>query len=188
MQSVTRITDEEYLERERAAETKSELVHGQMIARAGVSPRHNALVRNVLVALATRLRGKPCQPYPSDLRIHVPATGLYTYPDVTVVCAPIEHHPQDAATILNPRVLVEVLSERTEAFDRGAKFAHYRSIASLHTYVLVSSDEPRVEWYVRGDDGVFSLHEAVGASATMHLAAIEVAVPLTEIFADLPEA
>jgi Uma2 family endonuclease len=180
------MTGEEYLDRERAAVSKSELVNGQMIAMAGVSPRHNGIVRNLLIALGTRLRGKSCQPYPSDLRVHVPATGLYTYPDVTVACGPLEHHPKDTATILNPRVLIEVLSDRTEAFDRGAKFAHYRSIASLSTYVLVSSDEARVEWYVRGDDGVFGLHEAVGSSATMALDALAVTIPIAELYADLP--
>src|SRR5947209_4150471 len=142
MQPISRMTEDEYLARERVASSKSELVNGQAVAMAGASPRHNAIVRNLLLALGSRLRGKPCQPYPSDLRVHVPATGLYAYPDVTIVCAPIEHHPKDEATVMNPRVIIEVLSAGTEAFDRGAKFAHYRSIASLRTYVLVGGEEP----------------------------------------------
>lgn len=188
MQSHARVSEEEYLARERSAQMRSELISGEIVARAGASARHNALARNVLFSLTGRLRGKPCQPYPSDLRIHVPATGLYTYPDVSVVCAPIERHPKDEATIVNPRVLIEVLSERTEAFDRGAKFAHYRSIVSLRTYVLVSSNEPRVEWYVRGDDGIFSLHEAVGGGATvrMRIDVLDVTIPVAELYEDLP--
>ena len=186
MQPLNRMSEDEYLALERAAVSKSELLNGQMLAMAGASVRHNVLVRNLLIALGTRLRGRPCQPYPSDLRINVPATGLYTYPDVTVVCAPIQRHPNDHATIVNPRLLIEVLSDGTEAFDRGAKFAHYRSVLSMSTYVVVSSHEPRVEWYVRGDDGIFRLHEAVGEAATVHLEVIDVSIPLGEIYADLP--
>jgi Uma2 family endonuclease len=186
MQPHARVSEDEYLARERLADERSELVNGHIVAMAGASPRHNAIVRNILLALGSRLRGKPCQPFPSDQRVHVPATGLYAYPDVSVICGALERHRKDDATVLNPRVLVEVLSERTEAFDRGAKFAHYRSIASLRTYVLVTQDEERVEWYERGDDGAFTLHEAVGDGATVRLPSIEVDFPLADLYVDLP--
>ncbi len=186
MQPHGHTSEDEYLARERTAPSKSELVNGQVLAMAGASPRHNALVRNLLVAIGTRLRGKPCQPYPSDLRVHVPATGLYAYPDVSVVCAPIERHRKDDATVLNPRILFEVLSDGTEAFDRGAKFAHYRSITSLQTYVLVSQTEARVEWYELRTEG-WVLHEAVGADAKLHFVSLGIEIPLAELYSDLPD-
>lgn len=130
MQPIGRVTADEYLARERTATEKSELVNGVMVAMAGASKRHNAIVANLLIALGNRLRGTPCRPYPSDMRVHVPATGLFTYPDVTIFCGSPESLNKDSETFLNPRVIIEVLSDKTEAFDRGAKFAHYRSIVT----------------------------------------------------------
>lgn len=187
MQPVGRVTEDEYLAREKAATEKSELVNGVVVAMSGASKRHNAIVRNLIVALGSRLRGKPCQPYPSDMRVHVPATGLFAYPDVSVFCGPLESLKKDSETFLNPRVIIEVLSDKTEAYDRGAKFAHYRSIASLETYVLVSQHEPRVEWYEREADGGFKLHEAVGEPSAVSLPRVDASIPVAEIYADLPE-
>jgi Uma2 family endonuclease len=186
MQPVGHVTEDEYLARERLATEKSELVNGQIIAMSGASKRHNAIVANLLVALGTRLRGKTCRPYPSDMRVHVPATGLFTYPDVTIFCGSPESLKKDGETFVSPRAIVEVLSDKTEAYDRGAKFAHYRSIASLQTYVLVSQHEARVEWYEREPDG-FKLHEAVGDDAVVDLTQIPISFPLSEVYADLPE-
>jgi Uma2 family endonuclease len=187
MQPVGRVSEDEYLARERLAVEKSELVNGVIVAMAGASKRHNAIVRNLLRALGNRLDGQPCQPFPSDLRIHVPATGLYTYPDVTVICGPPESHRKDSDTFVNPRVIFEVLSDKTEAFDRGAKFAHYRSIPSLRTYVLVSQDEVRVEWYERGEGRAFIFRDAVGEGATIELPAIGVSLAIADVYANLPE-
>lgn len=185
MQPLPTLTEDEYLARERTASARSELVGGHPVAMAGASLRHNAIVRNLLVALSSRLRGRPCQPYPSDVRVHVPVTGLYAYPDVSIFCEPVARHPKDAHTFLNPRVLCEVLSEATEAYDRGAKFSHYRAIASLETYVLVSQLEARVEWYTRGEGG-WVLHEAVGDRAVVELLDGGVTLPIAELYADLP--
>jgi len=187
MQPIGRVTDDEYLAHEKNATEKSELVNGVIVAMAGASKRHNAIVGNLIIALGARLRGTPCRPYPSDMRIHVPATGLFTYPDVTVFCGAPESLKKDAETFINPRVVIEVLSDKTEAFDRGAKFAHYRSIPSLQTYVLVSQHEARVEWYERESDGGFKLHEAVGASSAVSLPQLGTSLPVSEIYADLPE-
>jgi Uma2 family endonuclease len=187
MQPSGRVTDDEYLAREKTATEKSELVNGVVLGMAGASKRHNAIVRNLIFVLTVRLRGQPCQPYPSDMRVHVPATGLFTYPDLTVFCGNPESLKKDSETFINPRVIIEVLSEKTEAFDRGAKFAHYRSIASLDTYVLVSQHEPRVEWYERESDGGFKLHEAVGASSVVSLPRLDASLSLAEIYADLPD-
>jgi Uma2 family endonuclease len=187
MQPAGRVTEDEYLARERVATEKSEFVNGMIMAMSGASLRHNAIVANLIGVLIDRLRGKPCRPYPSDVRIHVPATGLFTYPDVTIFCGPAESLKKDSETFVSPRVIVEVLSDKTEAYDRGAKFAHYRSIASLRTYVLVSQHEARIEWYEREPDGGFKLHEAVGEEAVVDLAQVPVSFPLSEIYVDLPE-
>ncbi len=116
MQPFTRVSEDEYLAAERAAATKHELISGQIVAMAGASIRHNAMVGNVVIALGTRLRGKACFTLPSDQRTHVPATGLYTYPDVSVICGDPQRHRKDSETLLNPRVLVEVLSKSTEGY------------------------------------------------------------------------
>ncbi len=185
MQPFTRVTEDEYLARERSAETKHELINGQMVAMAGARPRHNAIVANLVVALGARLRGSGCRPLGSDQRIYVPATGLYTYPDVSIVCGEPALHPKDDLTITNPRVLFEVLSEGTEAYDRGAKFGHYRSIASLETYVMVTQGEARAERYDRLQEG-WHLVEAVGGDAVLELRTVQISIPLSELYVDLP--
>jgi Uma2 family endonuclease len=142
-------TPAEYLALERASETKHELVNGEIVAMAGASPEHNLIAGNLIRRLAELLDARPCVVLTSDQRVHVPATGLYAYPDVTVICGGIERHPDDDHALVNPRVIVEVLSDSTEAYDRGAKFAHYQSIPSLEEYALVSTRERRVEHYRR---------------------------------------
>jgi Uma2 family endonuclease len=139
----------EYLALERDALAKHEYLDGVIYATAGGTPEHSALAANVIRALGNLLADRPCQLYTSDLRVRVTATGLATYPDVSIVCGPLERAPDDANAVANPLVIVEVLSERTEAYDRGEKFAHYRRLASLSAYVLVTQYEPRVEVYTR---------------------------------------
>ena len=143
----TVVSEDEYLALERKSETKHELINGVIVAMAGASYEHNTTAANLLVALGMRLRGRPCRPLGSDQRIHIPATGLYTYPDVSVVCGKPEFHSKDRDTLLNPRVIIEVLSDSTEAYDRGAKFAHYRGIPSLAEYALAAQDEPMIEFF-----------------------------------------
>jgi Uma2 family endonuclease len=161
------ISEDEYLELERRSETKHELVNGQIIAMAGATFQHNDIAANVLAALRVLLRGKGCKAVGSDQRVHVPATGLFTYPDVTVVCGAPVFHAKDRDSLLNPRVLVEVLSDSTEAYDRGAKFAHYRSIPSFVEYVLVAQDEFRVEHFRRveteTEQWLLTVHRGEGA-------------------------
>ncbi|MCA9558070.1 MAG: Uma2 family endonuclease, partial [Myxococcales bacterium] len=144
------LSEAEYLARERLADTKHEYVNGVAVAMAGGSPRHNVIATNIAGELRARLRGQPCRPTNSDQRVHVAHTGLYTYPDVTVICGQPETHPEDRNTLCNPRVIFEVLSTSTEAYDRGAKFRHYRRSESLAEYVLVSQHERLVEHFRRG--------------------------------------
>ncbi|MCC6552512.1 MAG: Uma2 family endonuclease [Polyangiaceae bacterium] len=175
-------TEDEYLDRERRSETKSELLHGVIVAMAGASPKHNAIVMNLGAALKLRLKGRRCLVFPSDQRVHVEATGLFTYPDVTVVCDKPRLHPKDRDTLLNPKVVVEVLSSSTEAYDLGAKFAHYQSIRSFEEYVLVTQSGKRVEHFRRIETGQWLLTVSEGDDSVLVLPALGCEIPLSEIY------
>src|SRR5437016_3013728 len=177
-QRISKLTPAEYLAIERAAELRSEYYRGEMFAMAGGSARHSRIKTNVLVELGVRLKGHECAPYDSDLRVCVAATGLYTYPDASVICGPLEFDDEHRDTVLNPTVLVEVLSESSEAYDRGKKFNHYRRIESLQEYLLVSQDEPKIEHYLRCDDGSWKLTEAAGLEVTLRLPSLGIDPPL----------
>ena len=181
-QRVASFTPAEYLRRERAAEYRSEYYAGEIFAMAGGSPRHSLIKLNISAMLRDRLLKLPCTPYDSDLRIRIP-TGLYTYPDVSVICGELAFDDEHKDTVLNPTVLVEVLSPTTEAYDRGKKFDHYRRIESLREYVLVSQDEPRVERFLRNDDGTWTLAIASGLSDSIALPSLGLTLPLSEVFA-----
>ena len=180
-QRVASFAPAEYLRRERAAEYRSEYYAGEIFAMAGGSPRHSLIKMNIGAMLRDRLLNRPCTPYDSDLRVRIPS-GMYTYPDVSVVCGELEFDDEFKDTILNPTVLVEVLSPTTEAYDRGKKFDHYRRIESLREYVLVSQDEPRVERFLRNDDGTWTLAIASGLSESITLPSIGVTLSLSEVF------
>jgi Uma2 family endonuclease len=168
-------TPEQYLILERKAEYKSEYINGQILAMAGASRAHNLIAGNLYREISQQLRGRPCEAYISDMRVKVSRTGLYTYPDVVVVCGDIRFEDVSNDTLLNPTVLVEVLSASTEAYDRGEKFAHYRRLESLQEYVLVAQDKVRIEQYVRqGTQWVLS-----------EVSAFEEAVPLASIGCDI---
>ena len=145
----TYYTPEEYLALERKAEHKSEYVNGKIYAMSGASREHNLITTNISGELYAQLKGKPCELYSSDLRVKVSPTGMYTYPDVVVVCGRPALEDDQFDTLTNPTLIVEVLSPSTEAYDRGEKFAHYRRLESLVEYVLVSQDKIRVEHFVR---------------------------------------
>ncbi len=157
-------------------------MNGAIVAMAGASYEHNTIAANVLTALNVRLRGKGCRAVGSDQRVHVPATGLFTYPDVTVVCGKPDFHPKDPDTLLNPRVIVEVLSGSTEAYDRGAKFAHYRSLPSLVEYILIAQNGPLVEHFQRIESGQWLFTVYRGEGATAALPALGCELPLAEVY------
>ncbi len=144
-----RSTPEEYLVRERKAQYRSEFVEGRVYAMAGASRAHNLVAGNVFAELRAQLRGKSCEAYVSDMRVKVSRTGLYTYPDVVAVCGEPRFEDAHVDTLLNPVVIVEVLSGSTEGYDRGEKFSHYRRLESLREYVLVAQDRVRVEHFAR---------------------------------------
>jgi len=156
----------DYLALEEASNTKHEFLSGEIYGMAGGTPEHAALSVAVSSSLLAQLRGGPCRVYSSDLRVRVLATGLATYPDVTVVCGEVERDPESPTTVVNPRVVVEVLSEGTEAYDRGQKLDHYRRIPSLAAVVLVSHRTPTIEVWERAPDGAWRRRESgVGQSA-----------------------
>ena len=176
------LTPQEYLSRERRAETKSEYLRGEMFAMSGASREHNLIVGNVSRELGQQLRQRPCEVYQADMRVKVSPTGLYTYPDVTVVCGEPQFEDAEVDTLLNPTVLVEVLSPSTADYDRGGKFAHYRRLASLQEYVLISQDGPLVEHYVRQDSDQWLLTEQRGLEDMLVLPSIGCRIPLAEIY------
>lgn len=179
----TRMEYGEYLALEERSAAKHEYLRGEVLAMAGGTPEHAALASAMTVALGTALRGRPCRLFSSDLRIRVAETDLTTYADVAVVCGRLEVAPDDRNAATNPVVIVEVLSDSTEAYDRGAKFAHYRRLPSLREYVLVAQDARRVEVYRRNESGRFELFEFVGGQ-TLELASISVSVGVDELYAN----
>jgi Uma2 family endonuclease len=144
-----KLTPEEYLAIERKAEQRSEYFDGEMFAMVGASRRHNRIVTNLVAGLDNQLRERPCNVYSSDMRVKVSSTGLYTYPDVVVTCGEELFDDSHNDTLLNPIVIIEVLSESTEAYDRGKKFEQYQQIETLSEYLLVAQDHRRVEQYIR---------------------------------------
>jgi Uma2 family endonuclease len=175
-------TAEDYLAFERDSDTKHEFIDGQPVAMSGASREHNLLVSAVVSALYTGLRGSPCEVYPSDMRVNVAASGLYTYPDVVVVCEEPVFTDDHVDTLTNPKLLVEVLSESTERYDRGAKFQSYRQLPSFREYLLVSQTEPRIERFLRADDDTWTLTDAYGRDAVLVLESIDVELKLAEVY------
>lgn len=143
------LTPAEYLVLERKATTKSEYLNGRVYAMVGASREHNLIAVNMASELHGQLRERPCETYINDMRVKIAPAGLYTYPDVVVVCEKPRFEDADLDTLLNPTVLIEVLSPSTEAYDRGEKFAHYRQLESLREYLLVAQNRVCVERYFR---------------------------------------
>jgi Uma2 family endonuclease len=175
------ITAAEYLEIERKAEIKSEYIAGRMYAMSGASRQHNLIAGNTLSEIHPQLRGKDCQAYVSDMRVKVSPTGIYTYPDVVAVCGEPRFEDAHVDTLLNPTVIVEVLSRSTEAYDRGEKFAHYRRIESLREYVLVAQDKIRIEHY-RRDGEEWVLSEISDPAGILHLPSIDCQVSVAAMY------
>jgi Uma2 family endonuclease len=185
-----RLTPAEYLAIERAADFKSEFFAGEMFAMAGASPPHVLITGNVAAELHAQLKGRPCRVYSSDLRVRVSETGLYTYPDVVVVCGEQQFDDEKGESLLNPTLIVEVLSETTEAYDRGDKFGHYRRLPSLREYILVAQDRQWTERYTRQEEGSgWLLTEVSGPEGVVSLASIGCELALREVYdkVELPE-
>jgi Uma2 family endonuclease len=181
--SVSRYTPAEYLALERDADCKHEYYDGYITAMAGGSPEHNRIAGNFFRKLGNQFEDRECEAFISDVRLLVSSTGLYTYPDVMAVCGePLFEKLEGVKSLLNPTMIVEVLSRTTEAYDRGDKFVKYRRIESLKDYVLVSQDTIWVERYTRrGDEWVLSDFNGLGDTVELH--SIGCAISLPEIYA-----
>lgn len=167
-QPLHRYTLQQYLTLSGGSDTKLEFLEGDIFAMAGGSPAHSARCLAIGSELRNQLESRPCRPYDSNLRIRVVPTGLWTYPDVTVICGKLEVDPADKNTATNPTLIVEVLSDSTESYDRGLKFEHYKQIASLKEYVLASQHEPLIEVLRRGEREEWTRLEArVGGRLTL---------------------
>lgn len=181
--SVQRLTEAEYLEIERAAEFKSEFFGGEMFAMSGGTRWHSLITANAIRALGNKLAGSKCIVFDSNLRVKVEATGLYTYPDVIISCDNPRFVDYEMDTLLNPTLLVEVLSESTETYDRIGKFENYRQIPSLREYVLIHQDEPRAEQYVRTENNDWLFRDTAGLENLLQISSLNISIPLAEIFA-----
>ncbi|MCP3960966.1 MAG: Uma2 family endonuclease [bacterium] len=178
---------EEYLAFERESEIKHEYLDGEIFAMSGASRKHNRISWNIAEALGPQLRESDCEGFVSDMRVHIPATGLFTYPDVTVVCGELDFHDdQTTDTLLNPTLIAEVLSPSTEDYDRGRKFAHYRSIPSLQLYLLVAQDHAHVERFERQPSGLWVLYETDDVGDRVELQAIGASLALADVYYRVP--
>jgi Uma2 family endonuclease len=186
VQTQQRFTPEEYLARERQAQYKSEYFNGEIFAMSGASREHNLISMNIGAALHFQLRQRPCEVYAGDMRVKVSLTGLYTYPDVVVVCEEPQFEDAEVDTLLNPTLVVEVLSPSTEDYDRGRKFEHYRTLASLQEYVLVAQDKRHVAHYVRQANNTWVFSDTTGSDAQILLPSINCALSMGEIYAKVP--
>jgi Uma2 family endonuclease len=176
------LSPEQYLEIERRAEFKSEYYAGEMFAMSGGTGNHAWIIGNLVREIGTQLKGGPCRVCPTELRVRVSSTGLYTYPDVIVVCGDPEYADARRDTLLNPTLLIEVLSDSTRDYDRGRKFQHYRALPSVAEYLTVEQTEPHVEHYVRQPENRWLLTEFADPGQTVQLASIGCALPLSEIY------
>ena len=182
-QSHRLFTSEEYLAIERDTELKHEFYLGEIFAMGGATEPHNQITFNLATELGALLKNRECRAYVNDMRVKVSASGLYTYPDAVVTCEHPRFEDDQLDTLLNPQMIIEVLSDSTEKYDRGKKFAHYRRVESLREYVLVSQDRPLVEHYARQDDGHWLLTVANGLEATVELPTVDCRLRLADVYA-----
>jgi Uma2 family endonuclease len=172
----------EYLSIERKAEYKSEYFDGEIFAMTGASRKHNLISTNVVTALNQQIENRNCELYSSDMRVKVPKTGLYTYPDIVVVCDEPQFEDEELDTLLNPRLIIEILSKTTENYDRGEKFEHYRSIDSLQEYTLIAQKKVHIMHYVRQNDNSWVLTETSVIDDKLYLPSINCELFLVDVY------
>ncbi len=180
--SKQKMSIEEYLEMENAADEKHEYYKGQIFAMSGAKMPHNRITSNLLIALGLKLKGKKCQPYGSDARIHIESNTLFTYPDISIICGEIITLNNDDYNVLNPTVIIEVLSKSTKNYDRGEKFKLYRDITSLKEYILVDSESIHIEIFRLNENGHWELEEYNSLTETVIIKSIDETVFLSDIY------
>ncbi|MCB1189732.1 MAG: Uma2 family endonuclease [Leptospiraceae bacterium] len=175
-------TETEYLDLEENSETKNEYFNGQIYAMAGASVKHITIASNLIMSLGFQLRKKNCVVFGSDMRVKISDTGLYTYPDISIACEDRKLTGDKTNTLLNPVVIVEVLSDSTERYDRGEKFAHYRQLSSLQEYVLVSQNSKKIEKFSRNSAGKWELTETTVEVPEIDLPMINCKLSIEEVY------
>jgi Uma2 family endonuclease len=177
------ITPDEYLSWEEDQPTKHEYFHGRIYAMTGGSVEHATIILNLGASFLGRLRGKNCRVFTSELRVKVSETGLYTYPDTVIVCGEMQlDRRTKSQTLLNPTLIIEVLSPSTEAYDRGDKFAHYRTLPSLTDYILISTTSPQVEHFQRQPNGDWLLTVRSGLDMRLTIKTLGIELPFADIY------
>jgi len=177
-----KISIEAYLEIENASPEKHEYYKGEVFAMSGAKMPHNAISKNLSGSLFIKLKGKKCQPYGSDVRVHVEANTLFTYPDISVICGKVITLNNDDYNVLNPTVIIEILSDSTKNYDRGEKFRLYRDIKTLKEYILVDSESIHIEVFRLNADNHWELEEYNTITEHLQIKAIDETVPLSEIY------
>jgi Uma2 family endonuclease len=177
-----KLTAEEYLKFEKESVEKHEFFQGEVFAMAGASPRHNKIFSNFFGQIFGRLKGNPCQPYGSDLRIHIPQNSLFTYPDISIICGNIVPADNDSDTIISPAVLIEILSTSTRNYDRGGKFKLYRDIPTLKEFIVIDSETINIEAFRINATGHWELEEYRAKLQSLDIPCVKINVPLTEIY------
>jgi Uma2 family endonuclease len=172
----------EYLQMENEALEKHEYYKGEIFAMSGAGNRHNIIAINIIVSLGNSLKGKSCQPYGSDMRIHIPENTLFTYPDISVICGDIINADEDEKTVTNPTVIIEILSPSTRNYDRGIKFMLYRAIPTLREYILVEAESIHVEQFAINKEGLWQLKEFSSQDDQLMLESINVNLILKDIY------
>ncbi len=172
----------EYLAMEQVADYKSEYYNGEIYAMSGGTSDHSLIAVNLVIELGLQLRAKPCRVYNSDMRLLVKRSGLYTYPDIMVICGKLEFVERRNDTVTNPLLIVEVLSESTREYDRGQKFLFYQQIPSLRDFVLVESESPHVEYYQRAEGDKWTVEILDGLDATVKLESLACEIPARQIY------
>lgn len=176
------ISANEFLQAERSAKEKHELHQGHIVAMAGASLAHNEIVANLIGNIKSHLKGNPCRIYPSDLRVAVPTTESFTYPDASIVCGKPEMLDTQFDTLTNPSVIIEVMNPSTEQYDRGSKFFCYRQIASLKEYILISSSAKFVQIAFKQEDGSWKFEDIAASDALVRIQTINHKISMEEIY------
>ncbi len=179
-------TEEEYLAYERASLDKHEYYRGEIFAMAGAGDRHNILFRNLFRELSYKSKGKSCQPYGSDLRVHIPENILYTYPDISFFCGNLQdnNYKNDDDNFTGPIIIIEILSPSTKGYDRNQKFELYKDIPTLKEYILVDAESVQVEAFRVNEAGEWNLQEYKKLNEILTLPAVALSVSLEEIYTD----
>jgi Uma2 family endonuclease len=180
--SKQKMSIEEYLEMENASTEKHEYYKGEIFDMSGAKMPHNRISSNLLIALGSKLKGKKCQPYGSDARIHVESNTLFTYPDISIICGEVITLNNDDYNVLNPTVIIEVLSKSTKNYDRGEKFKLYRDIATLKEYILVDPESTDIEIFRLNENGHWELEEYKSLTDTVIIKSIDETLSVSDIY------